>query len=132
MFLSKTMNPKRLNDYKFPIILSPGSVGINLYELTYNRKSQYLYTSIITKYQRENQDPYLHCHFIRRQNMVRFLKESSELGNLLKNFRLKILLNYINKILLPIERDKHLHSLHKEIVKRKLQIFFRSKVQQLE
>jgi len=114
----------RVSDFRFPVDLPPGRVVVGIHEVTFNRKSLFFYRYACSE--RGN------CFFIRKTNFKTVIKKCGELGLLLKNFKFKIVLNFLNKIYLPIKKDEALILQNHELYSSKLKVFFKDKVEQLQ
>mmetsp|Transcript_38840 Transcript_38840/g.59048 ORF Transcript_38840/g.59048 Transcript_38840/m.59048 type:complete len:159 (+) Transcript_38840:80-556(+) len=95
--------------YLYPVISEPGQVVLGMFELLFSKKSQYSYKILRDEDDPvEDRDKIADCYFLRQSSWRRILlneEESEQWRHIFALFRHGALVNYINKVYLPI-RDQ--------------------------
>eukprot|EP00356_Strombidium_inclinatum_P011254 CAMPEP_0170509704 /NCGR_PEP_ID=MMETSP0208-20121228/65361_1 /TAXON_ID=197538 /ORGANISM="Strombidium inclinatum, Strain S3" /LENGTH=247 /DNA_ID=CAMNT_0010793087 /DNA_START=782 /DNA_END=1525 /DNA_ORIENTATION=- len=89
-------DPKKANKFKYPVRVAPGQI-IGMYEILFNQQSQFIYKP-------DMETSHIDAFFIRRVNLKRILKENKNLGDLNEKFHKFILLDYVKRVYLPIQK----------------------------
>jgi len=92
----------------FPITLYPGHSVVGLFECAFDKQLQLFYkTRPLRRVRDYYQDRMLHCFFLRKHNLKSVLDSCEDpTPEIPEGFRLRVLMNFISRILLPIRHHK--------------------------